>query len=169
MAIYQDLVEQFGFTHKYISAKRFVRGLKNKDPRQYDRLWFLPGEVAQVSFGSCKPSHLRAVERYAETNRLCPGRKQNWLNLLSQTRAYAHEIALSWSKPTDIHAGGRLNKGNRHVGLGYMVGVSKSSGSLGIRFYMPMGHWRLLQFEDMGDRIKEASFGLVTSNRERSG
>ncbi len=27
VAIYQDLVERFGFTHKYNSVKRFVRGL----------------------------------------------------------------------------------------------------------------------------------------------
>ena len=44
MAIYQDLVERFGFTHRYNSVKRFVRGLKRKDPQQYDRLEFLPGE-----------------------------------------------------------------------------------------------------------------------------
>jgi transposase/5S rRNA maturation endonuclease (ribonuclease M5) len=52
MAIYQDLVERFGFTHKYNSVKRFVRGLKKKDPRQYDRLEFLPGEEAQVDYGT---------------------------------------------------------------------------------------------------------------------
>jgi len=44
MAIYQDLVERFGFTHRYNSVKRFVRGLKKKDPEQYDRLEFLMGE-----------------------------------------------------------------------------------------------------------------------------
>ena len=38
MAIYQDLVERFGFTHRYNSVKRFVRGLKGRDPQQYDRL-----------------------------------------------------------------------------------------------------------------------------------
>jgi len=52
MAIYQDLVELFGFTHRYNSVKRFVRGLKSKDPRQYDRLDFLPGEEAQVDYGT---------------------------------------------------------------------------------------------------------------------
>ncbi len=51
MAIYQDLVERFSFTHKYNSVKRFVRGLKRKDPEQYDRLEFLPGEEAQVDYG----------------------------------------------------------------------------------------------------------------------
>ena len=50
-AIYQDLVEQVSFTHKYNSVKRFVRGLKRKDPEQYDRLEFLPGEEAQVDYG----------------------------------------------------------------------------------------------------------------------
>ena len=44
MAIYQDLVELFGFTHRYNSVKRFVRLLKRKDPEQYDRLEFLMGE-----------------------------------------------------------------------------------------------------------------------------
>jgi len=56
MAIYQDLVERFGFTHKYNSVKRFVRGLKKKDPRQYDRLEFFPGEEAQVDYGSGAPT-----------------------------------------------------------------------------------------------------------------
>jgi len=51
VAIYQDLVERFGFTNKYNSVKRFVRGLKKKDPEQFDRLHFLPGEEAQVDYG----------------------------------------------------------------------------------------------------------------------
>lgn len=51
MSIYQDLVEQVSFTHKYNSVKRFVRGLRQKDPEQYDRLEFLPGEEAQVDYG----------------------------------------------------------------------------------------------------------------------
>jgi transposase/5S rRNA maturation endonuclease (ribonuclease M5) len=51
MAIYQDLVERFGFTHRYNSVKRFVRGLRRKDPHQYDRLEFLVGEEAQVDYG----------------------------------------------------------------------------------------------------------------------
>ena len=51
MAIYQDLVELFGFTHRYNSVKRFVRGLRKIDPRQYDRLEFPMGEEAQVDYG----------------------------------------------------------------------------------------------------------------------
>ncbi|UCF85472.1 MAG: IS21 family transposase [Desulfobacteraceae bacterium] len=51
VAIYQDLVERFGFTNKYNSVKRFVRGLKKKDPEQFDRLEYLPGEEAQVDYG----------------------------------------------------------------------------------------------------------------------
>ena len=51
MSIYQDLVERFGFAHRYNSVKRYVRGLKKKDPEQYDRLEFLPGEEAQVDYG----------------------------------------------------------------------------------------------------------------------
>jgi len=64
MAIYQDLVELFGFTHRYNSVKRFVRGLKTKDPRQYDRLEFLPGEEAQVDYGAGAPTlHTRGKYR----------------------------------------------------------------------------------------------------------
>lgn len=51
MAIYQDLVEQFGFSHRYNSVKRFVRSLRKREPQQYDRLEFLPGEEAQVDYG----------------------------------------------------------------------------------------------------------------------
>jgi transposase len=56
MAIYQDLVERFGFSHKYNSVKRFVRGLKSKDARQYDRLEFVPGEETQVDYGTGAPT-----------------------------------------------------------------------------------------------------------------
>jgi len=52
VAIYQDLVERFGFTNKYNSVKRFVRGLRKEDPEQFDRLEFLPGEEAQVDYGT---------------------------------------------------------------------------------------------------------------------
>ncbi len=55
MAIYQDLVELFGLTHRYNSVKRFVRRLKRKDPRQYDRLEFLMGEEARVDYGQGAP------------------------------------------------------------------------------------------------------------------
>lgn len=41
----------FSFGHKYNSVKRFVRKLKRKDPKQFDRLEFLPGEEAQVDYG----------------------------------------------------------------------------------------------------------------------
>ena len=51
VAIYQELVESFGFTHRYNSVKRFVRGLRRKDPKQFDRLEYLPGEEAQVDYG----------------------------------------------------------------------------------------------------------------------
>lgn len=51
VSIYQDLVERFGFSHRYNSVKRYVRGLKKVDPERYDRLEFLPGEEAQVDYG----------------------------------------------------------------------------------------------------------------------
>jgi transposase len=51
MSIYQDLVERYNFSNKYNSVKRYVRGLKKKEPEQFDRLDFLPGEEAQVDYG----------------------------------------------------------------------------------------------------------------------
>jgi len=56
MAIYQDLVELFGFTHCYNSVKRSVRGMKSLEPQQYDRLEFLMGEEAQVDYGQGTPT-----------------------------------------------------------------------------------------------------------------
>lgn len=50
-AIYQQLVDEQGFSHRYNSVKRFVRALKSRDPEQFDRLEFLPGEEAQVDYG----------------------------------------------------------------------------------------------------------------------
>ena len=51
MAIYQDLVDHHGFTHAYNSVKRFCRSLRAREPEQFDRLAFLPGEEAQVDYG----------------------------------------------------------------------------------------------------------------------
>jgi transposase len=50
-SIYQDLVEQHGFAHRYNSVKRFVRTLKAREPERFDVLECLPGEEAQVDFG----------------------------------------------------------------------------------------------------------------------
>lgn len=55
-AIYQHLVDDFAFTHRYNSVKRFVRSLKHKDPEQFDRLEFLPGEESQVDYGQGAPT-----------------------------------------------------------------------------------------------------------------
>ena len=44
MAIYQELVDQRGFQLRYNSVKRFCRALRKREPEQFDRLEFLPGE-----------------------------------------------------------------------------------------------------------------------------
>lgn len=51
MAIYQDLVDRFGFDGAYNSVKRFVRRLCEVKPEQFDRLEFAPGEEVQVDYG----------------------------------------------------------------------------------------------------------------------
>ena len=50
-AIYQDLVDGFGFSCKYNSVKRFVKKLKAVNPKRFDILEFEPGEEAQVDYG----------------------------------------------------------------------------------------------------------------------
>ena len=59
-AIYQDLCEQFAFTHRYNSVKRFVRTLRRRDPGRFDVLESLPGEEAQVDLGLGAPTLTRS-------------------------------------------------------------------------------------------------------------
>lgn len=49
--IYQDLVCERGFGSSYESVKRFVAGLKAKEPRRVWRMESPPGEEVQVDFG----------------------------------------------------------------------------------------------------------------------
>lgn len=51
VSIYQDLVELHGFAHAYNSVKRYVRGLRAREPERYDVLEHGPGEEAQVDYG----------------------------------------------------------------------------------------------------------------------
>jgi transposase len=50
-SLYQDLVDQYGFTHGYNSVKRFVAKLRRRDPERFDVLEFPPGEESQVDWG----------------------------------------------------------------------------------------------------------------------
>ena len=56
MAIYQDLVDEYDFAHRYNSVKRFVGTLKRRDPERFDVLESAPGEEAQVDFGQGAPT-----------------------------------------------------------------------------------------------------------------
>ena len=64
VTIYQDLVERFAFEHKYNSVKRFCRGLRKKNPAQYDRLEFGPGEESQVDYGLGAPTRKPGTNTY---------------------------------------------------------------------------------------------------------
>jgi transposase len=56
MSIYQDLVDEHGFTHRYNSVKRFVAHLRAREPERFDVLEFPVGEEAQVDFGLGAPT-----------------------------------------------------------------------------------------------------------------
>jgi transposase len=64
MAIYQDLVDQFGFKAGYDSVKRFARAAREPVSPQFDRLEFLPGEEAQVDYGEGAPTRVPGTDRY---------------------------------------------------------------------------------------------------------
>ena len=55
-AIYQDLVDELGYTGGYNSVKRFAGKLREVDPVQFDRLEFALGEEAQVDYGEGAPT-----------------------------------------------------------------------------------------------------------------
>jgi transposase len=61
--IYQDLVEQNGFTNSYQSVKRFVRKLKVRQPERVWRMECRPGEEVQVDFGLGAPIEDRSGKK----------------------------------------------------------------------------------------------------------
>jgi len=63
-AIYQDLVDQFGFSASYNSVKRFAATMVEQDPKQYDRQEFLPGEEVQVDYGEGALTLVAGTDRY---------------------------------------------------------------------------------------------------------
>ena len=63
-AIYQDLVDRFGFTAGYNSVKRFAGSLIGGEPAQFDRLEFAPGEEIQVDYGEGALTLCPGTDRY---------------------------------------------------------------------------------------------------------
>jgi transposase len=64
MAIYQDLVDHHGFAGAYNSVKRFACKLRHREPEQFDRLAFLPGEEMQVDYGEGALTRVPGTDRY---------------------------------------------------------------------------------------------------------
>jgi transposase len=53
--IFQDLVQEHGFSAKYHSVRRFVNKFKQTTPLPFRRIEVAPGEEAQVDFGTGAP------------------------------------------------------------------------------------------------------------------
>jgi transposase len=92
MAIFQDLVDRQGFTAKYDSVKRFVAGLRERDPERFDRLEFLPGEEAQVDYGQGAPT------LYEKTGRM--RRPRLFVMTLRYSRRAFRKVVWNSSKET---------------------------------------------------------------------
>lgn len=64
VVIYQDLVDLHGFAGAYNSFKRFAGKLRHREPEQFDRLAFLPGEEMQVDYGEGAPTRVPGTDRW---------------------------------------------------------------------------------------------------------
>lgn len=64
IAIYQDLVDNQGFAGAYNAVKRFAAKLRRREPEQFDRLSFVPGEEMQVDYGEGALTRVPGSERY---------------------------------------------------------------------------------------------------------
>ena len=64
MAIYQDLVDLYGYAGAYNSVKRFANKLRYREPEQFDRLAFLPGEEMQVDYGEGALTRVPGTDRW---------------------------------------------------------------------------------------------------------
>jgi transposase len=68
MAIYEDLVDDHGFGHRYASVKRFVRRLKSVlAPEVHPIIQTAPGEEAQVDYGDGPMVRHPELGRYQRT------------------------------------------------------------------------------------------------------
>lgn len=64
MAIYQEMVDEKGFAGRYNSVMRFAARLRVREPEQFDRLSFAPGEEMQVAYGEGAPTLVPGTDRY---------------------------------------------------------------------------------------------------------
>lgn len=93
-AIYQELVDRFGFTSRYNSVKRFCRGLRTEAPEQFDRLEFLPGEEVQVDYGEGAPTLHPTSGRYRKPRLFV-------MTLRYSRRSYRHVV---WKSGAEVWA-----------------------------------------------------------------
>ena len=64
VAIYQDLVDLHGYAGAYNSVKRFANKLRHREPEQFDRLAFVPGEEMQVDYGEGALTRVPGTDRW---------------------------------------------------------------------------------------------------------
>ena len=57
-------MDRFGFGGAYNAVKRFAAKLRRREPQQFDRLSFLPGEEMQVDYGEGAPTRVPGTDRY---------------------------------------------------------------------------------------------------------
>jgi transposase len=93
-AIYQELVDRFGFIQRYNSVKRFCRALRSREPEQFDRLEFLPGEECQVDYGEGALTRHPSSGRYRRPRLFV-------MALRYSRRSYRHVV---WKSSSEVWA-----------------------------------------------------------------
>jgi hypothetical protein len=79
------------------------------------------GKAEPMALDPANPSTSEQAADIPEKNRVWPKRGHNLINLLLQTRAYAHKIAFSWCNSRDLRVRARLDKCNKAVRKSMMV------------------------------------------------
>jgi transposase len=93
-SIYYDLVREHGFQGSYDSLKRFLRRLRKNKPELVTRLYFPPGDAAQVDFGQGAPTD-NGRGRYRKPHLFV-------MTLCSSRKAYREVV---WDQKTETFLG----------------------------------------------------------------
>jgi len=106
MAIFQDLVDQHGFGGRYNSVKRFCAKLRHKEPEQFDRLSFLPGEEMQVDYGEGAYTLVPGSDRYRKPRLFVATLRYSRLSFRCVVWKSSHQVWAEFHERAFRHFGG---------------------------------------------------------------
>lgn len=165
-SIYQDLVDQFDFTGRYNSVKRFAGRLVQREPEQFDRLEFGPGEEAQVDYGEGALTRIAGSDKYRRPRLFVmtlrysrrsfrrvvwKSSKETWAQLHEQGRVRFHSWSCSWCLRGRCNGGA----GGRRACEQVCVVVADADQWVVLLQIQLALEWRI----DLGQRLRQQAFG----------